>query len=111
MSIETDIIHTVGPINPAGASPTSELVEKLTNCYLNSLNLANDNGLKTIVSVWFSVFKLLFIIEVLVEVLVVTFRLSLAFQLEFTTIRMKWLRKLLSERLENSWRKTLILNG
>ena len=107
MSIETDIIHTVGPINPAGASPTSELVEKLTNCYLNSLNLANDNGLKTIVSVWFSLFKLLFIIEVVV----VTFRLSLAFQLEFTTIRMKWLRKLLSERLENSWRKTLILKG
>jgi O-acetyl-ADP-ribose deacetylase (regulator of RNase III) len=48
---DSDIIHTVGPINPTGTSPTPELAEKLTNCYLNSLNLAASNGLKTIVRI------------------------------------------------------------
>lgn len=36
----SDIIHTVGPV---GEKP-----ELLRNCYLNSLNLAKENGLKSI---------------------------------------------------------------
>jgi len=39
------VIHTVGPIWRGGASNEAE---KLTCCYLNSLKLAEENGLKTI---------------------------------------------------------------
>ena len=39
------VIHTVGPIWRGGSSNEAE---KLTCCYLNSLKLAEENGLKTI---------------------------------------------------------------
>ena len=49
--LKIDVIHTVGPINSSvTVPPSSELAEKLADCYQNSLNLANDHGLKTIVS-------------------------------------------------------------
>ena len=39
------IIHTVGPVWQGGNNREDEL---LANCYRNSLNLATDNGIKTI---------------------------------------------------------------
>ena len=40
------VIHTVGPVWRGGKAGEDEL---LRNCYRNSLNLAEDNGVKTIV--------------------------------------------------------------
>jgi len=39
------VIHTVGPVWHGGSSGEAEL---LTNCYRNSLNIAVNNGIKTI---------------------------------------------------------------
>ncbi len=39
------VIHTVGPVWNGGASQEDELLE---NCYLNSLKIAEEHGLKTI---------------------------------------------------------------
>jgi len=39
------VIHTVGPVWNGGSNNE---IEKLSNCYINSLKLANENGCKTI---------------------------------------------------------------
>ncbi len=39
------VIHTVGPVWNRGKA---DQAEKLKNCYINALKIANDNGVKTI---------------------------------------------------------------
>ena len=41
------VIHTVGPIIPTGV-PTKEQEQQLSDCYLNSLHLAEANGCRSI---------------------------------------------------------------
>lgn len=47
--LPTDVIHTVGPIAQGDPSPSQ--VQELRNCYLNSLQLALENRLRSVVRV------------------------------------------------------------
>lgn len=43
------VIHTVGPIVPQGTRPSAQHIRELSNCYKNSLDVARQNNLRTVV--------------------------------------------------------------
>ncbi|QCQ67784.1 macro domain-containing protein [European chub iridovirus] len=43
------VIHTVGPIVPQGLRPSAQHIRDLSNCYINSLDVARQNNLRTVV--------------------------------------------------------------
>ena len=42
------VIHTVGPIIPQGSFPTAEQEQQLASCYRSCLDIAEENGLRSI---------------------------------------------------------------